>query len=116
MNLIYAIDKILRKCYTFYDGNKFDFRYIFFMVITVALSILSFWFKQTWIPMLVVGILNIFIGGLISGILTIVGAVKRKNFDKTLYQAQPNYYYNNGDGNYNNNNGNNNGADMNNVQ
>lgn len=85
------------------------------MVITVALSILSFWFKQTWIPMLVVGILTILIGGVISGILTIVGAVKRKNFDKTLYQAQTNYYYNNGTGNYNNNNGNN-GADMNNVQ
>lgn len=78
------------------------------MVITAALSILSFWFKQTWIPMLVVGILNIFIGGLISGILTIVGAVKRKNFDK-IAQAQPNYYNN---GNYNNDNG----TDLNNVQ
>lgn len=89
---------------------------IVMMVITAALAVLSFWFKQTWIPMLVVGILTILIGGVISGILTIVGAVKRKNFDKTLYQTQPNYYYNNGDGNYNNNNGNNNGADMNNVQ
>ena len=86
------------------------------MVLTAALSILSFWFKQVWIPMLIVGILNILIGGLVSGILTIVGAVKRKNFDKTLYQAQPNYY-NNNNGNYNNVNGNNNnGTDLNNVQ